>query len=70
MLPAFANIYADLAEEISRRLAGGEPSQAGLMYPTGQEGLHTLAAVHAAAESARNGGSWVNVPQYAGGARQ
>ena len=63
MLPAFANIYADLAAEIRCRdsVADATPGTGG--YPTAEDGLHTLAAVHAAAESARRGGAWIDVRQ-------
>lgn len=57
MLEAFANIYADLARAIR---SPADPAAAP-SYPTGAEGLHTLAAVHAAALSAREGGAWVPV---------
>ncbi len=61
MLEAFANIYADLAEAIRARNAGSPlPAQA-IGYPTGEDGLHTLAAVHAAAESAHAAGAWVEL---------
>lgn len=61
MLEAFANIYADLAEAIRARNAGRPlPAQA-IGYPTGEDGLHTLAAVHAAAESAHAGGAWIEL---------
>ena len=61
MLPAFANIYADLAAEIHRRESAGDATPVAVAYPTGEEGLHTLAVVHAAAESARRGGRWINL---------
>ena len=61
MLGAFGNIYADLAEAIRVRADGRSANQAGSSFPTGEEGLRTLAAVHAAAASARDGGAWVDV---------
>lgn len=60
MLSAFANIYADIADDIRRRRDGGTLSKAP-DYPTGEDGLHTLAAIHAAAASARASGVWVQV---------
>ncbi|MYB53852.1 MAG: Gfo/Idh/MocA family oxidoreductase [Acidobacteriia bacterium] len=61
MLPAFANIYADLAGEIRRRATARDAPPVNVAYPTGEDGLHTLAVVHAAAESARRGGSWIDL---------
>jgi len=62
MLEAFANIYADLAEAIRAGRTSQDPVRSSVRYPTGEDGLHTLAAVHAAAQSARAGGVWVEVP--------
>lgn len=61
LLGAFGNIYADLAEGIRARACGRKPHPAATAYPTGEDGLHTLAAVHAAAASARAGGAWVGL---------
>ena len=58
MLGAFANIYSDLAESIRARRAG---RAAASLYPTGEEGVRTLAVVHAAARSSASGGAWVDV---------
>ncbi len=62
MLEAFANIYSDLAEAIRAGRTSQDPVRSSVRYPTGEDGLHTLAAVHAAAQSARAGGVWVEVP--------
>ncbi len=56
---AIANIYSNLAETIRARDEGRAPHPAATWYPAGEEGLRTLAVVHAAARSARNGGTWV-----------
>ena len=56
---AIANIYSDLAEAIRAREEGRDPHPAATWYPAGQESLRTLAVVHAAARSGRNGGAWV-----------
>ena len=61
LLGAFGNIYADLAEAIRARACGRKPHPAATAYPTGEDGLHTLAAVHAAAASARANGAWVGL---------
>ena len=62
MLEAFANIYADLAEAIRATRTGQMAAISRVSYPTGEDGLHTLAAVFAAAQSARTDGAWVDVP--------
>ena len=60
-LDAFGNIYADLAEVLEARRAGRAPNPLALDYPTAQDGLRSVAAIHAAAASAKARGSWVNV---------
>lgn len=49
---AVANIYVDLAAHIRGEAAGA--------FPTAEDGLRSLAAVHAAVESARADGAWVD----------
>ncbi len=61
MLGAFANIYSDLAETIRARQEGREPQPAATWYPSGEDGVRTLAVVHAAARSARSDGIWVDL---------
>ena len=60
MLEAFANIYSDLAEEITARREGRPPEPAATWWPTSEDGLRSVAAVHAAVESARREGAWVD----------
>ena len=57
---AFGNIYADLAEVLKARKAGRSPDPAALSYPTAEDGLRSVAAVHAAVLSARRGGAWTD----------
>ena len=61
MLGAFANIYSDLAENIRAREEGRNPHPAATWFPTGEDGVRTLAVVHAAARSARSGGTWIDL---------
>ena len=61
MLEAFANIYGDLAEAIRTSGTGMDSVPSRIRYPTGEDGLHTLAVVYAAAQSARTGSAWVDV---------
>ncbi|MDA9208568.1 Gfo/Idh/MocA family oxidoreductase, partial [Octadecabacter sp.] len=55
---AVANIYVDIAARIR-----GEPHGA---YPTAQDGLRSMAAVHQAVASAKSDGAWVDArpPMY------
>jgi hypothetical protein len=65
-LGAFANIYADLAEVLQARKAGRPANPLALSYPQAEEGLLSIAAVHAAAASARAGGAWVKLSTVPG----
>jgi predicted dehydrogenase len=57
-LEAFANIYADLAEVLRARREKRAPNPLSLNFPTAEQGLKSVAAVHAAAESAKSRGAW------------
>jgi len=58
---AFANIYADLAEVLRARKENRAPNPLALSYPTAGDGLEGVAAVHAAAMSAKQRGAWTDV---------
>ena len=53
---AFANIYKDLAEAITAQKENRAPDPAADLYPKAEDGLRSMAAVHAVAAS---GGAWV-----------
>jgi predicted dehydrogenase len=57
---AFANIYKDLAEAIGATNAGRAPDPAADLFPRAEDGLRSMAAVFAVAESGRAGGTWVD----------
>jgi predicted dehydrogenase len=57
---AFGNIYSDLAEVLKARKEGRAPDPLALSYPTAEDGLRGVAAVHAAARSAKEEGAWVD----------
>jgi predicted dehydrogenase len=57
---AFANIYRDLAEAIAAAREGRAPDPAAAQFPTAEDGLRSMAAVFAVAESGRAGGAWVD----------
>ena len=60
MLVAFANIYADLAEAITARRSGGAIGQHTMHFPTAVDGLRSIAAIKASAESANAKGTWTD----------
>ena len=57
---AFSNIYADLAEVIGAAKDGRAPDPAANLFPTADDGLRSMAAVHAAVASARADGRWID----------
>lgn len=65
---AFGNIYADLGEVLQARKAGRPTNPLALSYPRAEDGLRSIAAVHAAAKSASAGGAWVRLPPVPRGA--
>jgi predicted dehydrogenase len=58
---AFGNIYADLADILRARKAGRAADRLSLAYPSAEDGLHGIATIEAAVESAKRGGSWIEV---------
>ena len=63
---AFANIYADLAEAIRANKDGRAMDPAANLYPRAEDGLRSMAAVFAVAESGKSEGRWVDArpPMY------
>lgn len=57
---AFANIYTDLAEAITARKEGRATDHAADLYPKAEDGLRSMAAVYAVAESGAKQGQWVD----------
>jgi predicted dehydrogenase len=57
---AFANIYLDLAEAINARKQGREMDRAADLYPRAEDGLRSMAAVHACVDSAAADGAWID----------
>ena len=57
---AFANLYKDLAEAISAAKAQRSCDPAADLYPRAEDGLRSMAAVSAVAESGRNEAAWVD----------
>jgi predicted dehydrogenase len=57
---AFGNIYRDLAESLLAARQGRVPDPAVTLFPTAEDGLRSIAAIHAAVASARAQGAWVD----------
>lgn len=57
---AFANIYKDLAEAIRARKEQREPDPAASLYPRAEDGLRSMAAVEAVAQSGGRDGAWTD----------
>lgn len=57
---AFANIYSDLAEAINAEKEGREMDPAANLFPKAEDGLRSMAAVHAAVDSSKKQGAWVD----------
>ena len=57
---AFANIYTDLAEAISARKDRRTMDAAADLYPRAEDGLRSMAAVYAVAESGKADGKWLD----------
>lgn len=57
---AFANIYKDLAEAIHARKQNRAIDPAADLYPKAEDGLRSMAAVFAVADSGKREGAWVD----------
>lgn len=57
---AFANIYKDLAEAIRARKEHRPIDPAANLYPKAEDGLRSMAAVFAVADSGKSAGKWVD----------
>lgn len=57
---AFANIYKDLSEAILARIEGRDIDPAADLFPRASDGLRSMAAVKAVAESGANNAAWVD----------
>jgi predicted dehydrogenase len=57
---AFGNIYRDLGESLLARAEGRTHDPAMTLFPTAEDGLRSIAAIHAAVASAKAEGAWVD----------
>ncbi len=60
---AFAQLYTDLAEQITARIEGRPPDSRAMLVPGVQDGALGVQFVLAALESARNGSAWTLMPR-------
>ncbi|MEM9224215.1 MAG: Gfo/Idh/MocA family oxidoreductase [Pseudomonadota bacterium] len=57
---AFANLYRDLADLVVARKDGVAPHPAAALVPSAHDGLRSMAAIYAVAESGTSQGAWVD----------
>jgi predicted dehydrogenase len=60
-LEAFAQLYTDLAEQISARQSGRNPAPASLLVPNIQDGVEGMRFITATLESSRRNTQWIDV---------
>ena len=60
-LEAFAQLYRDLAEQITAHIEGRAPDPASLLVPGIVEGVRGMRFITAAVASSRNGSGWTKV---------
>jgi predicted dehydrogenase len=58
-LEAFAQLYTDIAEQITARIQGREPDPLSLQVPTVMDGVRGVRFVEAAVRSSKKGATWV-----------
>jgi predicted dehydrogenase len=61
-LEAFAQLYADMAEQISARLEGRPPNPVSLLVPTVDDGVAGMRFISAVLESSRRNAAWTPLP--------
>ncbi len=61
-LEAFAQLYADMAEQISARLEKRPPAAASLLVPTVEDGVAGMRFVSAVLESSKHNAVWTPLP--------
>jgi predicted dehydrogenase len=59
---AFAQLYSDIAEQITAKLEGRDPDACALLVPGVRDGLAGMHFLNAALESSRRGSAWIKMP--------
>lgn len=62
-LEAFAQLYADTAEQISARLENRSPASSSLLVPTVEDGVAGMRFVSAVIESSQRNAAWTPLPK-------
>src|SRR3984957_20312178 len=62
-LEAFAQLYADLAEQISARQANRPPDPLSLLVPTVEDGVAGVQFIAAVLDSSKQNAAWVKLPK-------
>jgi predicted dehydrogenase len=62
-LEAFAQLYADLAEQISARQANRPPDPLSLLVPTVEDGVAGVRFIAAVLDSSKQNAAWVKLPK-------
>jgi hypothetical protein len=57
-LEAFAQLYTDLAEQITAKIEKRTPNSDSLLVPSVQDGVDEVKFINAVLESSRNGSAW------------
>ena len=58
---AFGNIYADLAKDIQMRKSRQDTDIKTYLYPKAMDGLRSIQAIHAVAQSGKHNGKWITL---------
>ncbi|HKW17200.1 MAG TPA: Gfo/Idh/MocA family oxidoreductase [Terriglobales bacterium] len=61
-LEAFAQLYTDLAEQITAKIEKRSPSKDSLLVPNVQDGIDEMKFMKAVLESSQNGSAWTRIP--------
>lgn len=61
-LEAFAQLYTDLAEQITAKIQKRAPNPNSLLVPTVEDGIDEMKFMKAVLESSRNGSAWTVIP--------
>ena len=61
-LEAFAQLYTDLAEQITAKIQKRAPNPDSLLVPNVQDGIDEMKFMKAVLESSRNGSAWTAIP--------
>ena len=61
---AFAQLYTDLAEQITARIEVRAPDSRAMLVPGVDDGVYGMQFIRAVLDSAQNGSAWTGMPEY------